>query len=84
MEFSRQEYWSGEPFPETWSPALRADSLPPELPLKPYNYISMLLKDTEVKKTKESVKRFESDCNEKQKIGTGGERGGSEDSHFAR
>ena len=38
MEFSRQEYWSGLPFPspedlpnsgiEPWSPALQADSLP--------------------------------------------------------
>ena len=42
MEFSRQEYWSGLPFPspgdlpnpgtEPGSPALQADSLPPELP----------------------------------------------------
>ena len=41
MEFSRQEYWSGFPFPppeeflnpeiEPWSPALREDSLPFEL-----------------------------------------------------
>ena len=41
MEFSRQEYWSGLPFPspgdlpdpgiEPWSPALQADSLPTEL-----------------------------------------------------
>ena len=41
MEFSRQEYWSGLPFPfseelpnpgiEPWSPALQADSLPFEL-----------------------------------------------------
>ena len=42
MGFSRQEYWSGLPFPpppldlpdpgiEPRSPALRADSLPPEL-----------------------------------------------------
>ena len=40
MEFSRQEYWSGLPFPspkdlpdpgiEPWSPALQADSLPIE------------------------------------------------------
>ena len=40
-EFSRQEYWSGLPFPspgdppdpgiESRSPALQADSLPPEL-----------------------------------------------------
>ena len=42
MEFSRQEYWSGLPFPspgdlphprtEPWSPALQADSLPSEPP----------------------------------------------------
>ena len=42
MEFSRQEYWSGFPFPssgnlpdpgiEPGSPALKADSLPSELP----------------------------------------------------
>ena len=41
MEFSRQEYWSGLPFPspeelpnpgiEPWSPASQADSLPFEL-----------------------------------------------------
>ena len=36
MGFSRQEYWSGSPFPspgdlpEPRSPALQADSLPPE------------------------------------------------------
>ena len=40
MEFSKQEHWSGLPFPspgdlsdpgvEPWSPALQADSLPPE------------------------------------------------------
>ena len=45
MEFSRQEYWSGLPFPspgdlpspdiETGSPALQADSLPSEPPGKP-------------------------------------------------
>ena len=42
MEFSRQEYWSGLPFPSLWdlpnpgikpgSPALQADSLLSELP----------------------------------------------------
>ena len=42
MGFSRQEYWSGLPFPfpgnhpdsgiEPWSPALQADSLPSEAP----------------------------------------------------
>ena len=45
MGFSRQEYWSGLPFPypgdlptpgtEPRSPALQADSLPTELPGKP-------------------------------------------------
>ena len=45
MEFSRQEYWSGLPFPspgdlpdpgiEPRSPALQADSLPSEPPGKP-------------------------------------------------
>ena len=45
MEFSRQEYWSGLPFPspgdlpnpgiESRSPALQADSLPSEPPRKP-------------------------------------------------
>ena len=45
MGFSRQEYWSGLPFPspgdlpktgiEPRSPALRADSLPSEPPGKP-------------------------------------------------
>ena len=43
--FSRQEYWSGLPFPSPWdlpdpgteheSPVLQADSLPPEPPRKP-------------------------------------------------
>ena len=47
MEFSRQEYWSGLPFPspgdlpeagiEPGSPALQADSLPSETPGKPLN-----------------------------------------------
>ena len=45
MEFSRQEYWSGLPFPfpgnlpyagiEPESPALQADSLPSKPPRKP-------------------------------------------------
>ena len=43
MEFSRQEYWSGLPFPspgdlpdpgiEPQSPSLQADALPPEPPV---------------------------------------------------
>ena len=46
MEFSRQEYWSGLPFPspedlpdpgiEPRSPTLQADSLQSEPPWKPY------------------------------------------------
>ena len=45
MGFSRQEYWSGLPFPSPWdlpnpgikpgSPALQADALPSEPPGKP-------------------------------------------------
>ena len=45
MGFSRQEYWSGLPFPspgdlpdpgiKSWAPALQADSLPCEPPGKP-------------------------------------------------
>ena len=46
MGFSRQEYWSGLPFPspgdllnpgiELWSPTLQADSLPSEPPGNAY------------------------------------------------
>ena len=45
MEFSRQEYWRGYPFPSPWdpdlgnkpkSPALQADSLPSEQQGKPF------------------------------------------------
>ena len=48
MEFSRQEYWSGLPFPspgdlpdpgiEPGSPTLRADTLPSEPPGNPNGY----------------------------------------------
>ena len=48
MGFSRQEYWSGLPFPylgdllnpriEPGSPALQADSLPSDPPGKPHVY----------------------------------------------
>ena len=51
MEFSRQEYWSGLPFPspgdlpnpgiKSRSPALQDDSLPSEPPGKPGNFDSM-------------------------------------------
>ena len=50
MEFSRQEYWSGLPFPtlgdlpdpeiEPGSLALQADSLPSKTPAKPIEYWS--------------------------------------------
>ena len=50
MGFSRQEYWSGLPFPSSgdlpnpgiklWSPALQADALPSELPGKMGRYES--------------------------------------------
>ena len=50
IEFSRQEYWSGLPFPspgdlpnsgiETKSPALQADSLLSEPPEKPLSLVS--------------------------------------------
>ena len=49
MEFSRQEYWGGLPFPspwdlpnpriKPWSPELQADSLPSEPPEKLIFYI---------------------------------------------
>ena len=49
MGFSRQECWSGLPFPspgdlpdpgiEPWSPALQADALLSEPPVKPSAYI---------------------------------------------
>ena len=51
MEFSREEYWSGQPFPspgdlpnsrtEPGSAALQADSLPSEPPGKPDIYLSV-------------------------------------------
>ena len=52
MGFSRQECWSGLPFPspgdlsnpgiEPRSPALRADALPSEPPGKPYETIQLI------------------------------------------
>ena len=51
MGFSRQEYWSGLPFPSPgdlpnpginpWFPAFQADSLPSEPPGKPFLGISI-------------------------------------------
>ena len=56
MEFSRQEYWTGLPFPPSGdlpnpeiesrspvSPALQADSLPSEPSEKPVTYIYSIL-----------------------------------------
>ena len=52
MEFSRQEYWSGFPFPspgdlsnpgiEPWSPALQADALSSEPPGRPQGLFSLV------------------------------------------
>ena len=52
MEFSRQEYWSGYPFPsprdlsnpgtEPKSPTLQAESLQSEPPGKPYHVLIMV------------------------------------------
>ena len=56
QEFSRPEYWSGQPFPssgdppnpgiEPRSPTLQADSLPAEPPEKPMNGINDFIKET--------------------------------------
>ena len=53
MEFSKQEYWSGLPFPspgnlpdpgiDLRSPTLKADFLPSELPGKPVEQLENLL-----------------------------------------
>ena len=53
MEFSRQEYWSGLPFPSPGdlpdlgikpvAPALQADSLPSQPPGKPLLLLLLLL-----------------------------------------
>ena len=55
MEFSRQEYWSGLPFPspgdlpnpgnEPGSPTLKADSLPSEPRGKPLSLLSKIIND---------------------------------------
>ena len=57
MEFSRQEYWSGLPFPspgdlpsagiEPGSPALQADTLPSEPPGKPPIMLYVVVNITE-------------------------------------
>ena len=55
MEFSRQEYWSGLPFPspgdlpdpgiEPRSPTLQADSLPSKPPGKPQNIVYLPIEE---------------------------------------
>ena len=57
MEFSRQEYWSGLPFPspedlpdpevKPRSPTLKADSLPSEPTGKPHGWTRWTIKKTE-------------------------------------
>ena len=57
MGFSRQEYWSGLPFPspgdlpdpgiELWSPALQADSLPFKPPGNPFSRLASRRGDEE-------------------------------------
>ena len=57
MEFSRQEYWSGLPFPspgdlpnpgmEPRSPTLQADALPSELPGKPFGSGKLIKEQTD-------------------------------------
>ena len=64
MEFSRQEYWNGLPFPspgdlpnpgiEPRSPTLQADTLPSESPGKPwYVYFTTIKKGLKNKKHRE-------------------------------
>ena len=68
MGFSRQEYWSGLPFPSPGalpnpgikpkSPALQADSLPSESPGKPSKKLKRTFKKSEIQQTnKEENKR---------------------------
>ena len=58
MEFSRQEYWSGLPFPsagdlpypgiEPGSPTLQADALPSEPPRNPIHRVLILIASYEI------------------------------------
>ena len=60
-EFSRQEYWIGQPFPSSGtlsnlgikhrSPALKANSLPSEAPGKPVKRVDLMLNLIIIKKT---------------------------------
>ena len=75
MEFSRPEYWSGQPFPsagdlpvpgiEPRSPALQADSLPAEPQAKPYKTYFILFLSVHRSLTSKSSfkqKHFYSKC----------------------
>ena len=66
MEFSRQEYWSGLPFPspgdlsnpgiKLGSPTLQADALPSEPPGKPYTPKELIWKEKKnQRKIKDSI-----------------------------
>ena len=64
MEFSRQEYWSGFPFPspvdlpdQTGSPALQADALWPELPLSSGRLWGYLIKQVTSMGTRDTFLR---------------------------
>ena len=64
MEFPRQEPWSGFPFPsprdlpdprnKPTSPALQADSLPPEPPGKPLMWVGLTQSTEDLSRTNSS------------------------------
>ena len=66
LEFSRQEYWSGLPFPspgdfpnpgiKLQSPVLQADSLPSEPPGKPKTSTDSFLKDLYCEKIQQKIR----------------------------
>ena len=69
MEFSRQEYWSGFPFPlpgdlpdpgiEPGSPALQADDLPSEPPGKPINLYYFLIHEMRADQSRNLVQAWQ-------------------------
>ena len=76
MEFSRQEYWSGLPFPspgdlpnpgiEPGSPALQADSLPTDPPGKPQTNTVLYgnyISTGKIKKKKKSLAHLRNETN---------------------
>ena len=68
MGFSRQEYWSGLPFPspgdlpkpriKPGSPELQADSLPSEPPGNPYMRVNIITKIINVSRNKANRKEL--------------------------